>query len=40
LAEVKEEEKKRRARGQYNQQMSAFQNFQFENAFENLTKSL
>jgi len=29
------EEKK--ARGQYNQQMSAFQNFKFDNAFEDLT---
>ena len=29
------EEKK--ARGQYNQQMSAFQNFQFDNAYEDLT---
>lgn len=33
----KRRREERRARSQYNRQMSAFQNFQFENAFENLT---
>jgi chromosome segregation ATPase len=33
----KRRREERRARGQYNRQMSAFQNFQFDNAFENLT---
>ena len=33
----KRRREERRARKQYNQQMSAFQNFQFDNAFENLT---
>lgn len=33
----KRRREERRARSQYNRQMSAFQNFQFDNAFENLT---
>jgi hypothetical protein len=33
----KRRREERKSRRQYNQQMSAFQNFQFDNAFENLT---